>query len=335
MKSNLLSGVLFIAVLFTVNIFTACEKKNGPESPVPLYDSITMGAGYVTDIYYSLSDGVVAEVPRANWDIAFSVDPQSSAILINEAAGVELKLYPTVSSTMEGMWAESIDLTDYETWDKLYNPDTTWTDGAFGMNASGHPNYGWGNYNMASHNVEGSALYIIKTRSGAMMKIVIEIKYSMQQRYVFKFADLPGKAETSVDLNCSASTANFIYYSLDSKAIIENREPDKSTWNLLFTKYTDNSMNYNVTGVLSNLNVLVAEMEDSTIGDVSWTEDDLSDDINIIGSDWKSFDMENMVYVVDEGKVFVIKDNAEKCYALNFTAFDMTKGKAVFTILEK
>jgi len=65
------------------------------------------------------------------------------------------------------------------------------------MNATGHPNYGWGNYNMASHNVEGSSVYIIKTRSGAMMKIAIDMKYSMQQRFVFRFADLETKAEKS------------------------------------------------------------------------------------------------------------------------------------------
>jgi hypothetical protein len=335
MKRSLKTGSILIVGLITVNLFTACEKKEGPESVLPVNDSIAMGAGYVTDVYYSLTDGIVAEVPRANWDIAFSVDPQSSAILINEASGVELKAYPSQSSTLEEMWNENIDLTDYDNWDMLNNPDTTWADGAFGMNATGHPNYGWGNYNMASHNVEGSALYIIKTRSGVMMKIAIEVKYSMQQRYEFRFADLAGKAETAVDLDCSASNANFVYYSLDARTVIENREPDASTWDILFTKYTDNSINYNVTGVLSNINVLVAEKDGTTIDNVTWTEEDLSDDINIIGSDWKSFDMENMVYVVDEAKVFVVKDASERCFVLNFTAFDMTTGKAVFTKLEK
>jgi len=334
MKRSLKSGLIFIVLSLTVNLFTACEKKDGPESPVPVNDSIAMGAGYVTDIYYSLADGVIAEVPRTNWDIAFSVDPQSSAILINEAASVELKVYPSSSSTLAEMWAEPVDLTDYGSWDNLNNPDTTWADGAFGMNATGHPNYGWGNYNMASHNVEGAALYIIKTRSGKMMKIAIEMKYSMEQRYAFRYADLETKVETSVDLDCSASTANFVYYSLDSKEVLENREPDASTWDLLFTKYTDNSINYNVTGVLSNANVLVAEKDNTTFEDITWSEGDLSDNINIIGSDWKSFDMENMVYVVDEGRVFIIRDASERCYLLNFTAFDMTTGKAVFTKIE-
>ena len=335
MKRNLTTGLSIIALLFIVNLFTACEKKDGPGSPVPESDSISMGAGYIKDVYYSLANGVVAEVPRADWDIAFSVDPQSSAILINEAAGVVLKVYPTTSVTLEEMWAEAIDLTDYDSWDKLNNPDTTWADGAFGMNATGHPNYGWGNYNMASHNVEGSSVYIIKTRSGAMMKIAIDMKYSMQQRFVFRFADLETKAETNVDLDCSISKANFVYYSLDDSETLQDREPDASTWDLLFTKYTDNSIDYNVTGVLSNANVMVAEKEGTTVDDVTWSEEDLSDDINIIGSDWKSFDMENMEYVVDESRVYVIRDGSERSFVLNFTAFDMTTGKAVFTKLEK
>ena len=330
MKRNLLTAGIFIALAVTVNLFTGCEKDNGPEVPVPENDSITMGAGYATDIFYSLKDGIIAEVPRTNWDIAFSVNAQSSAILINEAAGVELKAYPT----QEGWtWNDAVDLTDYDSWDNLYNPDTTWAEGAFGMNAAGGLNYGWGDYNMATHNVEGVSLYIIKTRSGAMMKIFIEMKYSSQQRYTFKYAGLDGKAEQSVDLDCSTSEANFVYYSLDDNLRLD-REPAKDSWDMVFTKYVDNTMVYPVTGVLTNEGVESIEKDATTIDDVLWSVDDYSDDINIIGSDWKSFDMENMKYVVEEGRVYIVKNMEGKEYLLHFTGFDMTNGRALFTKLE-
>jgi len=331
MKRSLQLVRVISVIIITVNLFTACEKNDGP---VAKDDSVTMGPEYPTDVYYSMENGVVAEVPRTEWDIAFGVDAQSSAILINEAAGVELKAYPSTGTTPEEMWSEAIDLTDYDNWDNLLNPDTTWADGFFGMNATEFPNYGWGNYNMASHNVEGSCLYIIKTRSGSFMKIFIEMKYSMQQRYTFKFADLEAKVENSVDLDCSDSNANFVYYSLEDNERLD-REPDKDTWDLLFTKYTDNSINYNVTGVLSNLTAMVIQKDGVTFNDFTWTDDEFSDNINIIGSDWKSFDMENMVYVVDEEKVFVVKDASENQYLLQFTGFDMTNGRADFKILKK
>lgn len=322
---------LQFVLLLAVILFTACEKEEGP---VAKNDSVTMGAGYANDIYYSLENGVIAETPRTSWDIAFTADAQSSAILINEAAGVELKAYPSEGTTPEEMWAESIDLTGYDTWEKLLNPDTTWSEGAFGMNAEGPLNYGWGNYNMATHNVEGCCLYIIKTRSGAMMKIFIETKFSVQKRFVFKFADLQTKAETSVDLDCSSSTANFVYYSLDDNERLD-REPDKETWDILFTKFTDNAINYNVTGVLGNTGTMTIEKDEATIENVSWVEEEYSDDINIIGSDWKSLREDFSGYDVDDNRVFILKDGTGSEYIFQFTAFDMTSGKADFRILKK
>lgn len=322
---------LQFTLLIAVILFTACEKNS---DPVPVEDSVTMGAGYANDIYYSFENGIVAETPRVSWDIAFAVDAQSSAILINEAAGVELKAYPSVGTTPEEMWAESIDLTGYDSWEQLRNPDTTWAEGAFGMNAEGPLNYGWGNYNVISHNVEGSCLYIIKTRGGSMMKIFIESKLSTQRKYIFKYADLETKAEFSEELDCSASTANFVYYSLENNDRVD-REPDSSTWDILFTKYHNWDENYMVTGVLANTTVMSIEKDGVGFNNCSWDEAEFSDDINIIGSDWKSFDMANMVYNTDEDRIFVVKDISGNQYLLKFTGFDYTVGKADFQILKK
>ena len=38
-------------------------------------DSVSMGASYANDIYYSFEIGEVASAPRANWDIAFYTSP--------------------------------------------------------------------------------------------------------------------------------------------------------------------------------------------------------------------------------------------------------------------
>ena len=62
--------------------------------------------------------------------------------------------------------------------------------GAFNMNATGHPNYGWGKYSEITHNLSGVALYIIKTRNGAYKKIWIENKLSVDQKYSFRYADI-------------------------------------------------------------------------------------------------------------------------------------------------
>lgn len=332
MKRKIQIGLALFFILSIVNLFTACEKDKGPGMPLPVNDSISMGAGYANDVFYSLANGVISEVSRTNWDIAFGVEAQTSAILINEAAGVELKAYPT---TEGWQWTDPVDITEYDSWSSLLNPDTTWSDGAFGMNASGEElNYGWGNYNPASHNVEGSALYIIRLRNQEYRKIFVEIKYSTQKKYSFKYANLDGTGDTSVDLDVSDSNANFVYYSLVDGTRLD-REPDRATWDLLFTKYTDNNIFYNVTGVLMNSTVLAVEADGSDIEDVSWTGDDYSEDISTIGYDWKSYSPALGYYEVDPDRVFILKLEDGTEHAIHFTAFDFMDGKFVFTKLQK
>jgi hypothetical protein len=293
-----------------------------------------MSAGYANDVFYSLANGFISEVPRNNWHIAFSVDAQSSAILINEAASVELKSYP-IGDTWT--WDDDLDITEFDNWDNLLNPDTTWADGAFGMNATGHPNYGWGNYNMATHNVEGVALYIIKYENDNgenFKKIFIDAKYSSLKKYDFKYANIDGTMENVVTLDVSDSNANFVYYSLEDNLRL-NREPDKESWDLLFTKFKDNDLNYDVTGVFSNIDILVIEKGGTDFDNATWTDEEYSDDINIIGYDWKAFNMDLMVYEVDEEKVYILKDRDDTEFLLNFSSFDYGSGKFVFTTQEK
>ena len=64
------------------------------EDPISFTDSVSMGAGYANDVYYSLENGIVSTAPRAGWDIAFSTNPMSSTVMINEGYGVQLYAYP-------------------------------------------------------------------------------------------------------------------------------------------------------------------------------------------------------------------------------------------------
>ena len=175
-------------------------KKDAQTQLVTRSETISLGAGYSNDIFYRLSDGLSTSVPRSNWDIAFSVSPREAAILTNGAAGVTLKVYP-ISSYLTWGAATVTDTTGYNNWATLYNSDTTWLEGAFNMNATGHPNYGWGKYNEITHNLAGVALYIIKTRSGSFKKIWIESKLSVDQKYNFKYADIDGSNEHIVIVN--------------------------------------------------------------------------------------------------------------------------------------
>ncbi len=166
-------------LLLALFVISSCDNTVEPDPPISLADSITMGAAYADEVFYSLENGIVKTSPRSSWDIAFSTNPMSSTILTNEGYGVELYAYPNGDYSA---W-ESIDTTGLYQWPVLYNSDTSWYYGAFDRNDLGHPDYGWGVYNMQTHDVMGDSLFIIKTGDGTFQKIFIEKRAAMSNSF--------------------------------------------------------------------------------------------------------------------------------------------------------
>lgn len=283
-------------------------------------ENLSLGPGYANDIYYRLSDGLITYVPRTNWDIGFIVSAREAAILANTTSGVVLKAYPV----SEGWnWSDPVDITDYDSWTTLYNSDATWAEGAFNMNATVHPNYGWGVYSETTHNLTGVALYIIKTRGASYKKIWIENKLSVQQKYTFQYSDLDGSNEHTVTLDLAGSTKNFVYYSLDSNEEVD-REPDQDKWDILFTKYNTiiQNTNYTVTGVLQNIDVTARESTDTDPLSTTFPTTGFLTNMSTIGSDWKVFNMETLQYTIDDTRVFFVTDLAGAVHRIKFNTFE-------------
>lgn len=294
---------------------------------------VVTGASYADDVYYSLANGTVTTVARNNWDLGFTTSNFSVSILANNSAGVEVYTYPA-GDTAD--WA-TLDTTGM-TWSPLYNSIETFDEGAFSANATGHPDYGWGTYNMANHIITGDSLYVIKTVAGEYKKLAIIMRGAMANTWDFKYANLDGSDEELVSLNSGEyNSKGFVYYSIDGKEIID-REPVQADWDLLFTKYWDNTIPYFVTGVLTNEDHLLAQevkeegLDQSTF--VEFEDSAFTSVISIIGSDWKSFDMGTMTYVVDSTVVYFLKSYGETdstYYKLYFTGFTgMSEGKYTF-----
>lgn len=300
-------------------VFVACDdddnNSDSGKKNEPVNENITMGANYAQDVFYSLKNGVIATVNRAQWDIGFHTSIRSSSIIINSASGVELVVAPAEN------WTDAIDTTGM-TWNKLYNSNETWEEGAFGRNATGHPDYGWGVYDMTTHNLTGTSVYIIKLMSGEYKKLQIIQKLSADNIYEFKYANIDGSSEESVTLDLSASTnKNFIYYNLATNQKVDI-EPAGDSWDLVFTRYWDENINYMVSGVLQNIGAQAIEVKNADVESDAFDQNALSDAITIIGSDWKSFDMSTFVYTLDETLVFFVKDLNNDVYKLRFTGFD-------------
>jgi hypothetical protein len=320
---------LFLTVLALTGI-SSCEKNSS--TIITSSENLSLGANYINDVYYRLSDGLKTEVPRTNWDIAFSVSSRESAILTNGAAGVTLKAYPVSPGWS---WATAIDTAGYHNWESLYNSDTTWVEGAFNMNATGHPNYGWADYDMVTHNLTGVSLYIIKTRNGSFKKIWIEKKLSVDQKYTFRYADLDGSNEKNIDVNAAGKNKNFVYYSIDTNTEVD-REPDADKWDLVFTKWIDKSINYPVTGVLQNIGITAQESTDIDPLSEAMPASGYQTNMSEIGSDWKIIDMVTYQYNIDETRVFFVKDLNDKIYRIRFTSFEgSSTGNLSFDITTK
>ena len=291
-----------IYLLLAVFLISACDETTGGDPEISYTDSISMGAGYANDVYYSLENGTIGTASRSGWDIAFSTDPMSSTVMINEGYGVKLYTYPHGD---RDAW-ETMDTTGMSAWPAMYNADTSWLNGAFDRNATGHPDYGWGGYNSQNHDVIGDSLFVIRLNDGTLKKVFIEKRAAMSNSFAIKYGDLDGAGETK-EINCNSyASRNFIYLSLTRGEILDN-EPDSETWDIVFTKYHDESIPYIVTGVLSNMDVECAEVSnmDTDLADPATAE--FSSDISVIGSDWKTFDMGSMTYLVEEDLCYCVK----------------------------
>ena len=207
----------------------------------------------------------------------------------------------------------------------MYNSDTSWDYGAFGVNqASGMMDYGWGVYNIVTHHIVGDSLFIIKTVDGNWKKLWLDKKAG--GTYEFKYADLDGANEISTSVPASNySNKRFIYYSLSQDLIID-REPALSSWDITFTKYITpvQGTPYGVTGALSNQGIKIADATNisSPFTYVDYNAHTFSQEMNAIGYNWKTFDMSSFTYTLDNDRCFFIKDYNQNVWRIIFTQFD-------------
>lgn len=289
---------------------------------------ISMGNNYANQVFYSMQNGEIKNISNDNWDLAFTTDQYASTIRTNDGKGVELYTYH-LGDTSD--W-QNINISIMNNLSSgMYNSEISWYDGAFENNSLGHPDYGWGVYNMINHNVTGDSLYIIKTINGNWKKIWIQ-ELTTSGEYIFKFANLDGSNETTQSiLKTNYTDKNFIYFSIDQNTIID-REPISSEWDITFTKYISpvQAMPYPVTGVLTNSNTEVAKATGITdpLTYFDYSNHNFNNEINSIGYDWKSYQGS---FVVDANRCYFIKDKNENIWRLVFNSFDgMSTGNIEF-----
>lgn len=284
-----------------------------------IIDTVSIGAGYANQKWYSLQNDEQGSAPKNNWDIAFDVaGGYGTSIHINSITGTMLWTYPSADTSA---WA-TVDTTGISTWTPKYNSETSWAMGAFdqGMVTSNPNDVGWGVYNSVTHIITGDSLFVIKLSNGSYKKLwIINVAGG---GYNFKYADLDGNnLQTKFLLKSTYSGKNFAYYSLQTNMEL-NREPVASAnWDLLFTQYTAFIPTpYTVSGVLANKGVDVAQADDVTNPSTynNWSAHTFGTDINIIGYDWKAY---TSSWKLTTDTVYFVKSKQGDIWKLIFTGF--------------
>ncbi len=314
-------------------------------------DSVEMGASYANDVFYNIMNGSDATEAANNWDIAFQITSFSEPMFNASVRANHNKRDVQVYSLHKQASVHFGNLTPSDTMvaygDQLLNEDSTWGTGAFTTNRdmTNPLDYGWGTYDMNTHNLNGDSLYLVKA-GGVFYQLWIQKYVSIGNvGYWFRVARWDGTGSVSDSIKRVAPYNNrlFAYYNMSTGQFLD-REPSRSDWHIMFTQYLKdrvfgaNPNKYqNYVGVLSNLKVRVAKVtgvNPSTVTSSNYMmyTPNASEYTNTIGDDWKHF--AGMWTVAPDTSYIIMPDTAngqQEYYHLQFTRFDGTAtGKIVF-----
>jgi len=295
------------------------------------------------DIFYNLeSQSIVGEQDAKNWHLAFQYATRNAGIKINPNEGI---LCYYAGSDFEA----ALDTANISQWTRYINSDTSLHVGALNRNIDSWErqlfDYGWGVYNPSTHNLDGNAVFVLKFADGSFKKIFIVTRYStppLVGTIEIKVANLDNSDLKEYSLNTLLySTKNYSYFSFTTGELFD-REPVKTDYNLIFTRYQTyvtqgpQTIIQNVAGVLSNLNTRAIKIKTSEINGTPESAD-LSKKANIIGWDWKTYDYVNNVYTIEDNTYFVQKFDENTgspigdMYSIKFDSFNSPTGTISFT----
>ena len=284
-----------------------------------LYDEFSMNPGYENMVYYSMDSGVVGSAAMASWDLAFDTRPMGGTASINGGQGMSLFPAGPLSD-----W-ETIDETfvnDAGNIQPFHNGTAYWSQGAFSQGGDGNFDLGWGVYDVVTHTVASDSMYVISLPDGTWKKFALLSLVSGV--YSFQCANLDG-SDFYEDQVAKSDYLGKIhaFYNLANQEELD-LEPS-ADWDMLFFKYVEEiqpGFNYGVTGALTHPSVRAQEqsgLDDPFVdGEIDFNA--MSDSINVVGWDWKSYS--GGVYAVLSDRCYFLETSSGSQWRLIFTGFD-------------
>ena len=314
----------------TTLLFCLLSASMFPALRAQTTDQISTGAGYGKFSYYKLSDGSSQQVANDAWDIAFSnLGAQSAGIFINESTS------SSMGQTVPGVEAYDPFVFDFNTTiqpgdilpeNQLFNPESSWAQGAFNTPADTTDplDYGWGVYDAGQSKTTGYRVFVLKLRNGEYRKIMFDAYDGTQ--FSFRVAKLDGAGMTShTVVTAPGNGSPLVYFSLGPNGA---NVVTPTGWDLVFCRYMalldagGDPVPYAVTGILSADSVEVARAANVDPATVNYADylDSFSTRLDVINHDWKFFDLSQGWYVSSD-RAYFVKTPQNDLYKLVFTAF--------------
>ena len=279
-------------------------------------DQVSMGPGNANMIFYSLENGEISQFDQASWDIAFDVAPMGSTALINTGLGSELYHYGSMAE-----W-DLVDTAAIDTLTLYLNDHTAWANGAFSQGGDGMFQIGWGTYDVITHVVTGDNVYIQKLTDGSYKKVAL---MSLEGgAYEFKYANIDGSNENTILVDkADYEGKNFAFMNLATE---EMHDIEPLEWDMVFMNYIvdfGGGFTYPVTGCLTNRGVTTQQSDEllDPLYDDALDTLAMSEDANIIGYDWKSYDMDAGEYVLETERCYFLTSANGAIYRVVFTGY--------------
>lgn len=299
---------LFFASLFALSV----QQTVLAQTDVNGYTTVNMSMGnqYQNRVFFDLSANNMVSQPANTWDIAFY---RNSTYDFGSRVNDDKKIEVYEASNSASNW-DNINIANIASWGApKYNPDnsTSLHNGAF---EQGSASSGWGAY-QSNHHITGSIIFVLKYLStGEYIKFMIEDYFA---GYTFKYSKWNASTSTweatqTKTLANGTDDAYFNYFSFTTGAKVENLEPPKANWDLMFTRYYTfymNIMMYQMSGVLQSPTVSVAKVQPETQAAATSTlpaSTAFSSNITAIGHSWKptSGFYNDVVYYIKQGSEY-------------------------------
>ncbi len=334
-KSWVIINYVSIAIILTVTLLlSSCFKKDKPVTLPPRGESqmaqIPLGSSYTNQVYFQFKTGNTFTSEYRKWDLAFESSENGYHIWLN-GGNMELAAFLSSSIVIEDI--TSVTGATWK-WDApSWNQDST----AIGK---------WIDFRTVSDSASG--IYAIdrgRTDISSADKIwKIQFISVDEHSYTFRYGRIGKGAQLYTKRIAKDPTRNYVLFSFDDEGKVVEQSPEKSDWDMLFTRYRyifyDNlppgyfpPFLYPVEGVLINPeNTAVARDSAKSFTEIDYAYAkglNYKTSRDMIGFEWKSINLSAPLlhYNVKSYLTYILRDQRGYYWKLRFLDFYNEQGE--------